>query len=338
MSKDVHCKLKPYEEHKIPHLPNFLDIPKLPPSNKQNKSSQQKRKAEIKRKNDENERQIIKIIADLKHAQRRISRTVFRGLYNDEYDLIPTIGRPKDIEDKDSYNAEKAEKILLRIMKSEGVMFLKDRGNLSDIDLLALAQHFGAPTRLLDWTTNPLVALYFAVFKEGSIANNTDGIIYVYKSEVSDHIREQIELNTNEDNQEPLFKIENFEAKDGISNRNVKFIFPRFVDERIKNQSGLFSLQRNLKLSFAAKENCDPNRIWYVLIPKEIKAALARFLYGVGIRRDFIMPGFEGFCETLSYRYNNNVNIPAISLEKRDEERGIPDVEEGDSHEALASN
>lgn len=43
---------------------------------------------------------------------------------------------------------------------------------LSSLDILAKMQHYGVPTRLLDVTTNPLCALFFAVFVENHIKDN----------------------------------------------------------------------------------------------------------------------------------------------------------------------
>jgi hypothetical protein len=46
----------------------------------------------------------------------------------------------------------------------------------NDFECLAFAQHYGLATRLLDWSTNPLVALYFAVEMQGE----TDGAVFCH--------------------------------------------------------------------------------------------------------------------------------------------------------------
>jgi FRG domain len=83
---------------------------------------------------------------------------VFRGHSNSDYKLLPLVGRATST----SRTREKYESSLFDTFCREVHAFLPKVP--SDIwELLALAQHHGLPTRLLDWTFNPLVALYFAV-------------------------------------------------------------------------------------------------------------------------------------------------------------------------------
>jgi hypothetical protein len=106
---------------------------------------------------------------------------LYRGQAKDQ-PLLPRLFRPpqgvkrNDAEWIDKIKA--AEAALLTKFKNESPYLLPSKpGN--DWDWLSLGQHFELPTRLLDWTANPLTALFFATEAELSTAP----VVYVYHAQ-----------------------------------------------------------------------------------------------------------------------------------------------------------
>lgn len=100
-------------------------------------------------------------------------RWSFRGQRDSRWSLMPSLLRPGvRLPDGDPKEHEKRVLAYLRRVLSQDAAL--PSAILEDEDwLLTLAQHYGIPTRLLDWTKDPLTALYFAA--ADALRSNDDG-------------------------------------------------------------------------------------------------------------------------------------------------------------------
>ncbi len=98
------------------------------------------------------------------YSQDIINAIIFRGVHNVNHRLIPSIGRGIYTPHREMKSLLNFEDEIITRFKSEAAPFL-DVKPINNWEWLALAQHYRLPTRLLDWTYNPLVALYFALEK-----------------------------------------------------------------------------------------------------------------------------------------------------------------------------
>lgn len=195
-------------------------------------------------------------------------RHVFRGVSKSSDKLIPRIGR--DIPSEKRKELVKWERRLLQMFRSEAAPFL-GRANYSDWELLAIAQHHGLQTRLLDWTLNPLVALYFAVKED----KQYPAAVYACAGEG--------EMTRDEDKP--------------FNPRGDYWFYPRHVTPRIVAQDGLFSIQQNPTAEFAHTS------LQKYVIPAALRKDLRILLNKWGIHHAKLFPGLDGIAARLDKNF-----------------------------------
>ena len=200
-------------------------------------------------------------------------RWVFRGHATTDWKLRPTVGRNERI-----YKPER-EVQLLNEFKRLALPFVPGVSLEDDWDWIAIAQHHGLPTRLIDWTTNPLVACYFAC--------------QPYKTNVK--AGRVIAVNTRDIG---FYRPIDDGPIDPFSLTAEKFFRPSALASRIVNQKGLFSAHPTPCKAWQprkAREDFD--------IPATMKLEFQRSLFGMGFDAAFLMADMDGLCRTLSWRY-----------------------------------
>ena len=205
---------------------------------------------------------------------------MFRGVTDKSYELVPSIGRNTGANTGDDTSS--LECFLMEEFKRLSVPELTTPPT-SSFEWLFLAQHYGLPTRLLDWSSNPLVALFFAVEKNDEV----DGAVYMVKHTVSDQYElfdYQTADYTEETKKDPFFSRFSIHPGKGTA----VFVRPKYTDRRYQNQKSIFSCPKD---PFKALEVDELKKLKF---SGHLKPALRARLRTLGIATSFIYPGLEG--------------------------------------------
>ena len=195
---------------------------------------------------------------------------------------------------------------------------LKDLKEEEDIwEIMAIAQHYRVPTRLLDWSWSPLVALHFATsrVKIDDEEGNPAVVWAINIDDVNELLPEDFHHLVNR-HRLKIFTYDDLKAAspslktihDYESNAEDSFIFlqPSCSDQRIFTQASVFSIMRNAfdpLDEFLQNQRSDVIRSWKFTIPWEKVKEIRDQLDMMFINERTMYPGLPGLGDLMSRRY-----------------------------------
>lgn len=290
----------------------------------------------------------IKSVSDyleiIKQLNEKEEELWFRGQSNASHRLIPSglrdIKPIRDIRgneitdgqysisDGDTMAGIDLDNLLLEF-KRKATSFL-DYIPQNDFEWLFIMQHYGAPTRLLDWTTNALVALYFSIpetysiqdepdyydsfeeeFMENPFSENGSAIFIINPNKINkemigvkvngEHKTINKPINLTENAEQWKFYLKPMENEGAFS--PICILSPH-IDKRIRSQSGVFTLHGSNVWSLDYYTVLQP-LIYKIFIPHKYIGSIKKELRQLGITPSFIFPDLTGLAKELK---ENEVN------------------------------
>lgn len=225
---------------------------------------------------------------------------IYRGLSNNQYVLKTSLARLGG-------DYESLEFHLLRNFKKYS--HRPDVISNTEWDWLALAQHHGLPTRLLDWTYSPYVALHFATAELEKFEH--DGVIWALNYEaLKDYLPEKLQkelykVGANSFTSEMLGNVYSSLAE--LSEEENEFVVAfesPSLDTRIVNQFAIFTFMSRTTSLIDEWLLDKPDLYFRIRIPAEMKWEIRDKLDQVNINERVLFPGFDGLCKWLKRHYS----------------------------------
>ena len=227
----------------------------------------------------------------------------FRGVSNSDYSLIPSIYRD-DAYSRWKYETEVANQLFDEFVLKARSFFLQVRQEYEPWEWYHLMQHYGLPTRLLDWTAGSLMGLYFAV---RNIEDTVSPAVWVMDA---------FWLNSQSAGVETVFysDVARQAPEDLIANQYIRdqdslpkwpiAIFPPYIDERLRVQRSRFTVHGSQKDGFSNMYQQDESpRLALIRVQPDSVESIKDFLVATGIGESTLFPDLEGLAREMKFEY-----------------------------------
>jgi FRG domain len=222
---------------------------------------------------------LLNLLEGLKLAGEEV---VFRG-QSRPWPLVPEIGRDAFLEQGRGFDRWLSfEDDLLSKFKKYAHPFMASQP-ATDWDWLYIARHHGLPTRLLDWSSNPLKGLFFAV--HDFRYDNQDSVLWAI---------------------ETMGWMETLESQKRETLRDMVLVYPPHINERIVAQDSCFTafpLPARHGEFIPADQTRLLRRTVELVIPATARRRLRSELSALGITHRSLIPGLDGVVRSIREEY-----------------------------------
>lgn len=222
--------------------------------------------------------QVIEEVGDFMRYIKTYSEIPTERIYrgqNQDWELLPSLYR----NDRKRNNLRIELELIKRLILNKPIL---PTGLEDYFDFLIFAQQHSMPTRLLDWTYSPLIALWFACNNKNNDFKN-DGFIYSIDCSSLPNAR----FDNNEYNKSGL------EFKSHLDNlAELKKLIPSPLFARLESQNGIFTV-------FPNEYEIQEDIILKFKIPKNRKVPILKELGKLNINEYTIFKDNDSLCRTL---------------------------------------
>jgi len=197
-------------------------------------------------------------------------RRMFRGHTSKSYDLVPTVGRCEKFVKLPLKDLIVQERYMLNRFKRLGASLLPT--SLTDWELLFMARHHSLPVRVLDWSTNPMIALFFAVRSR----DKETAVVFSEKQ---------------------LSVLNLKKSADPFTVKKEARINPPHLMERLISQSSTFTIYPDPRVVYRS-----PSLIRYTISPN-LKGVIYVQLHQMGIHEGSVLGGLDGIAMQIGSFY-----------------------------------